>query len=144
MRFELPSVTQLPTIIVRRNDRRNDRVYTPQQNLLRVPVKVSPELAPKPLDDTAFYGVGRDAAHTWPTRAVYTHLGIEDIQSHMAPWFLFPKVPSAMVVGMPRSGQMPVAGRPNIDSDGRTTYGSLATLRAPQVYSPRYAKLLGG
>jgi hypothetical protein len=130
--------------VVIRRERTVGAENTPPHATLRLPVKSSPALAPKPIDDTSFYGYGRDPKHTWPTRDVPELTDIAGISSHMSPWFLFPKVPSAMVVGMPRGAQLPVAGRPNIDSQGSVSYGSLATFRPDPTFSVQYAKLLGG
>lgn len=120
-----------------------DRTYNPQRNET-LPVKVSPELAPKPIDDTAFYGVGRGPKTAIARATVYDTLAIQDITSHMNPWFLVPKVPSAMVVGSPRGAMLPVAGRPNIERRDQTTYGALATLRPGLSYGSSYLKIMGG
>src|SRR3954465_5703857 len=131
--------------IVNRRNRETDRTFTDQENA-KVPVKISPELAPKPIDDTAFYGVGRSPhfGGAGAMASVYHDLAIADITSHMQPWFIMPKVPGAIVVGSPRGAHLPLAPRPNIERPGQTTYGALATLRPGMSVSPRYWALLGG
>ena len=110
----------------------------------RLPVKEEPTLSPYPPSDTSVWGVGRDPQHAWPSKWSYVALDIAAITSHMSPWFLFPKVPGGMVVNGSNGAQLPVAGRPNIDSQGSVSYGSLATYRPDPTISPVYAKLLGG
>lgn len=141
MKVPLPGIT----FVVRRERKTGAENFVPAaQGGARLPVKADPTLAPHTVDATSFYGYGRDPKHTWPTRDVVHALDIIGITSHMAPWFLFPKVPSAMVVGMATGAQMPVAGRPNIDSRDSTSYGSYATFRPDLAYLPSYAsKLIG-
>jgi hypothetical protein len=134
-------------IIVTRGDRRQavaavGDIGTDQ----RVPVDVDIEASPPPQPDGQFYAMGRDSAHVWPRTPspVNHHLGILDIQSHQAPWFLFPKVPGAMVINQGFGAQLPVSPRPNIDAPGAGTYGQLAALRTDQTLgSFRYLKIMG-
>src|SRR5262245_21581715 len=139
--------TILPGLaFINRNDRETDREYTDQSNFVNYPVKIAPELAPKPIDDTAFFGVGRSPRHGGGGAVTtgYHTLAIADWTSHLNPWFIMPKVPSAMVIGQPAGAHLPVAPRPNIERPGQTTYGALATLRPGTSVSPRYWALLGG
>lgn len=138
-------VTMPGMAIVNRRDRLADRTFTDQENV-RVPVKISPELAPKPVDDTAVYGLGRSPRQggAGPMTTLYHDLAIADIKSHLNDWFIAPKVPGAIVVGSPRGAHLPIASRPNIERPGQTTYGALSTLSPGVTISPRYWKLLGG
>lgn len=131
--------------IINRRDRQVSRQFFDQEND-KVPVKISPELAPKPIDDTAFYGMGRSPLQggAGAMTTVYHSLAIEEWTSIQQPWFIMPKVPGAIVVGSPRGAQLPLAPRPNIERPGQTTYGATATLRPAMSLSPRYWALLGG
>lgn len=131
-------------IFVARNNRRQDRAQNPTINRV-IPVKVSPESAPPPINHSGFYGVGRDPMHTWPARRIETTLSIAEINSRKAPHFLGIKTaPGSLVIMMPEGGHTPAVGRPNIMSDKQVTYGSLTELHAAQVFSPAYLKLMGG
>lgn len=134
-------------IIVARGDRRQAVATVGDIGTdRRAPVDVRIESSPFPIPDGDFYAQGRDPEHQWPDTPspVNHHLGILDIQSHQAPWFLFPKVPGAMVVGQGRGAQLPMSPRPNIDAPGAGSYGALAALRADQTLGPfRYRKIMG-
>lgn len=137
----------LPTsVIVYRNEPQRDRYYTPQFSD-RIPVVVQPETAPKPIDDTSFYGVGRDPTHAWPHIWLYQSLRVKDWLS-VRSWEaagdpLVVKIPSAKVVGMPQGRHIPATERTNIVSPESTSYGSLATLNPAQAWSPIYRKITG-
>lgn len=135
----------LPTsIIVRRNDPRRDRHNTPQTNEW-APVIIQPETAPKPVDSTSFYGVGRDPRHAWPHVWVYQALAIQDKLS-IRSWEaagdpLVQKIPSALVVNMPVGQFIPAGERTNIKMPENTAYGSLASLNPSPSWSPGYGKI---
>jgi hypothetical protein len=134
-------------VIVVRGDRRQAVAAVGDIGTDRTaPVVVNIEDSPPPQPDSRFYAAGRDPSHQWPRTPspVNHHLGILDIQSHQAPWFLFPKVPGAMVINQGFGAQLPVSPRPNIDSPGAGSYGALAALRADQTLgSFRYLKIMG-
>jgi hypothetical protein len=138
----------LPTsIIVHRNEPKRDRFYDGEEGSERVPVIIQPETAPKPPDDTSFYGVGRDPLHSWP------HVWVWDGGLHLNEWLsvqaweaagdaLVPKIPSAKVVGMAIGRHIPATERTNIQAPESTAYGSLATLNPSPSFSPIYRKLM--
>lgn len=140
-------VVTLPTsIIVHRDEPQRDRVYTSQWSE-RIPVIVQPETAPKPIDDTSFYGVGRDPTHAWPHIWRYQALRVKDWLSFRS-WEgagdpLVVKIPSAKVVGMPMGRHLAATERTNIVSPESTSYGALATLNPAQAWSPVYRKITG-
>lgn len=136
--MKLPSP---PTIIVRRNDRPRDRNYTPQFSE-RLPVNVEAETAPKPVDYSTFYGVGRDSAHAWGHIWRYQSLAIADKLSIAAQHFGVAKVPSALVVSQPRGTQNPVRERANIEPPQQITLGERSTVKSGLSYAPQYAKLI--
>lgn len=140
------SVLQTAVIVVRGDRRQAVAAVGDIGTSQNVPVDVNIESSPPPQPDGSFYAQGRDTEHQWPRTPspVNHHLGILDIQSHQAPWFLFPKVPGAMVVGQGFGAQLPVSPRPNIDSPTAGSYGALAALRADQTMgSFRYQKIMG-
>lgn len=135
----------LPTsIIVRRNDPRRDRFNTPQESV-RAPVIIQPETAPKPIDTTSFYGVGRDPTHAWPHIWLYQALAIQDKLSIRA-WAgagdgHVEKVASALLVSMPNGQFIPATERVNIVQPDNTAYGSLSALNPSSNWSPAYRKV---
>src|SRR4051812_29338275 len=98
-------------VFVARNDRRADK-FPGETTRGMIPVKVSPELAPKPIDDTSFYGYGRDPQHTWPQREVVNGLNIAYNGSVMAPHFMsgLPARPGSMIVQMAHGQFAPAVG----------------------------------
>jgi hypothetical protein len=138
----------LPTsIFVRRTEPKRDRYYDGETGSDRVPIIIQPETAPKPIDDTSFYGVGRDPTHAWSHSWVWNgglHLNewLSVLRWEAAGDALIPKIPSAKVVGMPRGQHIPATERTNIDPPESTSYGSLATLRPSPSFSPVYRKLM--
>jgi hypothetical protein len=135
----------LPTsIIVRRNDPKRNRFVTPQVNA-RFPVVIQPETAPKPIDSTSYYGIGRDPTHAWPHVYVYQALAIQDKLSVMA-WAgsgsgLVERVVYPNVVHMPQGNHIYTTERTNIESPRNVAYGSLAALNPAPSWSPAYGKV---
>lgn len=135
----------LPTsIIIRRNDPKTDRFVTPQMNA-RLPVVIQPETAPKPIDSTSYFGIGRDVTHAWPHVQVYQALAIQDKLSVLA-WAgsgrgLVERVIYPNVVTMPRGQHIYATERTNIESPRNIAYGSLAVLNPAASWSPIYGKV---
>lgn len=128
-----------PTVIYR-----NEPVHAPHafpQDSTRRVVPVEVEHAPQPVADTAFYGVGRDQVHAVPTVWQYQQLAPAEWLTVMGWPFQVAKVPSALVVSMPRGRQNPIRGRANIDNPSQTPLGSLTTLGVAQSYQPTLAKI---
>lgn len=135
-----PTTPHPTAVVVHRNEPLRDRAYTPQLSE-RLPVIERVETAPQPVQDSLFYAVGRDPAHDWGYIWRYQSLAIQDWLS-VAGWpFKYPKVPSALVVGMaPHPGQNPLQARANISMNQQTSYGNLTAV-PPQTYDNRYQKL---
>jgi len=128
-------------VVLRRADPIHPRASYPQKSIRRdVPVRV--QSAPRPPSDTAFSGVGRDAAHATPTVWQYQQLAFSEWLSVMGWPFLVPKVPSALVVSMPRGQHNPIRERVNIENAPQRSLGSQVSLGGAQTYSPRYMKLM--
>lgn len=114
----------------------------------QVPTIVNPHSAPRPVDYTSAYAVGRDPYHAPTPLWHFQSLAIADKLSIRA-WegagdALTLKVPSALIVGMPLAGGMnPARERADIVQPTQTTYASLAALDAPSTaFGPAsYAKL---
>lgn len=136
----LEKVQQWRPTIVHRNEPTEPGYSYPQASVRRV-VPVAAELAPPPVPYTAYYGVGRDQAHAEPTMWSYQALAIPEWLSVMGWPFAVAKVPSALVVDMPRGRQNPIRGRTNIDNPAQTALGSLSTLGGVQSYEPGLAKI---
>jgi hypothetical protein len=136
------STVNHPTaVVVSREEPKRDKRWSPQVNL-RLPVLIRPQTAPEPVPYTSFYGVGRDPAHARAHIWRYQSLAIADKLAIMAPNFLIKKIPSALVVGQPKGIALPVSGRSNIESPGRSSLGSQTAVRADTSWNPDYLKLL--
>lgn len=136
----IQTITQWRPTIVYRNEPIHAPQAFPQQSTRRV-VPVEVEQAPQPVPDTAFYGVGRDQAHALPTVWQYQQLAPNEWLS-VAGWpFYVAKVPSALIVSMPRGQHNPIRGRANIDNPPQVPLGSLTTLNVAQSFQPTLAKI---
>lgn len=114
------------------------------QTSVQVPADVDAQTSPGPVPYSSFAGVGRVTQSRWlhQVLAIQDKLSIRATES--AGSALVPKVPSALVVGMPVSaGQRPVRDSVDIESSTQTTYAALATLHPDPVTSARYRKLMG-
>jgi hypothetical protein len=136
----LTSAVQWRPVIVTRNDRARTMAAFPQVSSRDI-VPVEVESAPLPVPSTAYYGVGRDEMHARPTMWRYQALAISEWLSVMGWPFAIAKVPSALVVSMPRGKQNPIRSRANIDNPAQTSLGSLSVLGAENNTSPGLAKI---
>lgn len=128
-----------PTIV-----HRNDPVHPPaafDQDSTRRLVPVEIEEAPRPVPYSLYSGVGRDQEHARPTVWQYQQLAPAEWLTVMGWPFQVAKVPSALVVSMPRGAQNPIRSRTNIDNPTQTALGSLTTLGGVQSYEPALSKI---
>lgn len=140
------TVTHPTAVTVARREPVRDRRYTPQVSV-RVPVNIQPELAPKPVDDTAFAAVGKTFEHAWPHIVRYQALAIAD-KLAVAQWpFQFPKAEPGSLVIVPsphnrRRFARPVVERKNIDMAPQTSAGAIASVSPyTSAIELSYAKL---
>lgn len=122
------AVLRPQAVIVHRNDPVHDPDAYPQvSQRYEVGVRVQP--APMPVPDTAFAAVGRGPESRTPHQWRYTSLSIPEWLMARGGWpFSVPKVPSALVVGMPNGRFIPAATRVNIDAPQPRSLGSQTTL----------------
>lgn len=129
-----------PTVIVYRNEPMHAGAAFPMGSE-RYTVDVPVETAPMPPASTTFYGTGRDPEHTGRRMWRFMSLAIPEWLS-VADWpFKIAKVPSALVVSMPRGGQNPLRERTNIISPPQTTLGDLTANEGVESWSPHLAKI---
>lgn len=127
-------------VIVRRNDRATRADHFPQKSE-RYEVATEVEQAPQPIPQTSFYGVGRDVAHATPHQWRYTALAIPEWLSVIGWPFGVAKVPSALVVSMPRGRHNPVRERTNITAPQSTSLGSITAVQGVSAFQPNLAKI---
>lgn len=129
-----------PTVIVARNEPIHPRVSFPMGSE-RYTVGVRVDRAPAPVQDSTFYGVGRDPEHTGRRMWRMMNLAIPEWLS-VAGWpFAVAKVPSALVVAMPMGQQNPLRERANIVSPAQTTLGDLTANAGIASWTPELAKI---
>lgn len=133
------------SIIIRRNDPQRDRFEHPQMNE-RVPVIIQPETAPKPIDDTSFFGVGRDPLHAWPHIQRYQLTRVQELMSVCASEsfgnrLVGKALPGSKVVYMPVGSHIASSERVAIDSPATGSYGALSRLNPSPSWSPAYGKI---
>jgi len=105
-------------------------------------VPVRRELAPQPIPQTMYDGVGRDEQHSGYLNRPVQSLAFAEWLSVMAWPFQLLKVPSAMRVPIaPHQGLTPFGERVNIDMAPQTTLGNISSIKAPVTWAPQYAKL---
>jgi hypothetical protein len=96
-----------------------------------------------PVHPGDFWQVGRDTPHANPHRWLFEGWNDAEILSIQAPNFLFPSIPSAMVIpGSPQPGQRPEPVGVVIQAPNAGSWSALATMRPPQSGSDKYLKLL--
>lgn len=128
-------------VVVARREPIRDRSYTPQISE-RLPVVESVQTAPRPVDYTSAYGVGRDAMHAWGFRWLYQSLALQDKLSIVGwPWSGSRPL-STLRLSQPRAGQNPIQERSNIQQAGQVAYGDLTEQPPQALGSPAYAKLI--
>lgn len=90
-----------------------------------------------------FWRVGRDTQHANPHIWMFQGWNDAEILSVQAPNFLFPTIPSAMVIpGSPQPGQRPFTTGVVIQAPNAGSWSAMATIRPPQSASDKYLKLL--
>jgi hypothetical protein len=122
-----------------------DRTESPQQdNYLRLPqVLAEPSNeAFRPVDYSSFWGVGRDMAHAPTPHRFYQSIDIQHRLAVAERFFSVPKIPSALVIGMPEGRFNSMSPRVDIESGKQMSYGNMATLKSPLVSNYEYAKLM--
>ena len=98
------------------------------------------ELAPQPVQQTAFYAVGR--ANPPRMNRPVSNLAFSEWLSVMAWPFRLIKVPSAMRVPIaPHQGMTPFAERVNIEMPSQQSLGSQVSIKAPIYTGAQYGKL---
>lgn len=103
-------------------------------------VPVRRELAPQPVPQSAFDGVGKD--HTNRINRTVTNLAIPEWLSVMAwPFQSIRNVTPMRVPIAPHQAMNPFAERVNIDMPPQTSLGALVSIKAPTNWAPQYAKL---
>lgn len=123
---------------------RNEPIHAPAtfgMQSVRYTTDVPVEEAPKPVQDTTFYAVGRDVEHTGKRMWRFDSLAIPEWLSVMGWPFQVAKVPSALVVSMPRGTQNPIRERANIVMPKQTSLGDLTALDGNAQYTPSLAKI---
>lgn len=90
-----------------------------------------------------FWNIGRDTTHANPHMWTWQGWNDEEILSIQAPHFLFPTIPSAMVIpGSPQPGMRPMAEGVIIQSPNAGSWSALATVRPPVSANASYLKLI--
>jgi hypothetical protein len=90
-----------------------------------------------------FWRVGRDTQHANPHRWLFEGWNDAEILSIQAPNFLFPMIPSAMVIpGSPQPGQRPMAESVVIQAPSVGSWSAMATVRPPLSSNDKYLKLI--
>ncbi len=104
-------------------------------------VAVHPVVPPVPRSDFAL--VGRDTPHASPHRWLFEGWNDAEILAIQAPNFLFPSIPSAMVIpGSPQPGMRPENVGMVIQAPNTGSWSAMATLRPPAGANLSYLKLM--
>jgi hypothetical protein len=143
MKGTMPLLTMPPQPNVRRADPVHPKFSFPMAtNAYVPPVNIQP--APPPPQNTLFSGVGRDAAHAPTPIRQFTSLAIPEYAINgIIGWpFNIAKVPSALVVSMPRGRFNPLRGRTNIQNPKQTTLGEQTTQAVQTSWNPSLVKLI--
>lgn len=132
--------TQHPTAVVRA---RMEPVHTPAHYPIGTviePATTRRELAPLPVQFSAYDTVGRD--HGPRMNRPVQNLAIGEWLGVMSWPFSLIKVPSAMRVPIaPHQGMNPFAERVNVDMPRQTSLGAQSSIKAAPQWAPQYAKL---
>lgn len=139
----MPPTMQHPiAVIARRNEPRRDRSYTEQESV-RLPVVVDPEVAPQPVQYTTFQDVGLTYEHARPHRWLYQALAIKDKLSIVdTNGFRGKAEPGSVVVAMGHGQMRTVQDRANIANPAQGMYGDRAAVAPTMVVPAAYAKLI--
>lgn len=131
--------------IQRRREPRRDRRYSEQGTLEQRTSQVMAEPSNesfRPIDYSTFWGVGRDGAHAPTPLRFYMSTSIPETLAVAERFFSVPKIPSALVIGMPQGRFNAMSPRVDIESGKQMSYGNMATFSSPLVSNSEYAKLM--
>jgi hypothetical protein len=127
-------------VILQRNDPVHPPAHYPQETEFFHP-DIRYEEAPRPVPDSAFAGVGRDAQHAPTAIAQFQFLAINDILSHASWPFSLHTEPGALVVGMPYGAFNPIRERTNITMPKQGTLSDMTTVDGIPVAPPSLSKI---
>lgn len=110
--MRLPSQVIVPEITHRGTHRKVPGQYFPVEGFRSIPAP--PVLAPVPRPQTLDNGIGRDANHAPTPIVIVQNYAIEEWTHIVAPHFIVPRVPGALVINQPHGRMNPFRERVNI------------------------------
>lgn len=140
------AISTFKATVVRRQEPVRDRYYDSPQYIVQDSVDqrqgqfTAQEYAPP--RQSAYWGIGRDPAHAPTPHRFFQTLDINARNSVMGWPFQVPKIPGALVIGMPVGQWNSQTPRVNIKSGKPMAYGNMANLSSPIVANYEYAKLV--
>lgn len=141
-----PVSSPVTAVFARRDPQRN-RVMADQQFTARVPVRMTQQDAPLPINETRGWTIGRTFDRAWSHVNIFTTLNIQSINAIQAPNFAVARLtPGQRSLGQPGL-QNPTRERTLITAPPTGSWGGRSAVIAPpaSVYAldPRYRKLVG-
>lgn len=113
-----------------------------------VPVNIAPQSRPLPVEQSAFWGVGRTFDHAWPHQRIAQQLAIGEWQypGGMAQNFLpgMKAVPGSLITFQSIGAQNPIGERVNVNPPPTSKLSDQTTIPAVQIapLNATYLKLL--